>query len=150
MNFISVVVEVLVAGERLVAELGKAALHAERNAGTVEQDRGLETFAHQARGLQHVDETDRAFEGDGVKCNERLFAGLGFDVFKYLLLVIDEKVTLLVGGLCDGWHVALLALGPVAGRNAILQRPCQSTFCTTHHQNSQFAFNIAVNLECDF
>jgi hypothetical protein len=28
-----------------------------------------------------------------------------------------------------------------------LQRTCQLTFCTTDHQNSQFAINYAFNLE---
>ena len=79
------VVEILVTRKRLVAELREAALHAERDAGAVKQDRGLEALAHQARGLQQVDEADRAFEGDGVERDQRLFAGLGFHVLENLL-----------------------------------------------------------------
>jgi hypothetical protein len=84
-----------------------------------------------------------------MKCDERLFAGLGFDVFENLLLVVDEIVALLACGHCDGWHVALLALAPgrLPGASAILQRTCQSTFCTTDHQNSQFTVNYAFDLE---
>jgi hypothetical protein len=45
-----------------------------------------------------------------VKRHQCFFAGLGFDVFENLLFVVDEKITLLVGRLCYGRHVALLAL----------------------------------------
>jgi hypothetical protein len=33
------------------------------------------------------------------------------------------------------------------GATGILQRTCQLTFCTTDHQNSQFAINYTFNLE---
>ena len=91
------VVEVLSAGKRLVAKLGEAALDAKRDARAVKQDRGLEPFPLKPRRLQQIDEADRAFERDGVKGDERLFARLRLDVLEYLLLVIDEEVALLVG-----------------------------------------------------
>src|SRR5215471_18907387 len=46
------VAEVLRAREWLVAQLRKAALHAQRHAGPVQQHRGLEAFALQAQRLQ--------------------------------------------------------------------------------------------------
>ena len=85
-----------VAGEGLVAERRKAALQAERDARSVEQDGGLVAFAQQPRGLQHVDQADGAFERHGVKGDERLLAGIGLDVFKDLLFVVDEEVAFLL------------------------------------------------------
>ena len=134
------------AGERLVAELGEAALHAERDAGSVEQDRGLEAFAHQARRLQQVDETDRAFEGDGVEGDQRFLAGLGFDVFEYLLLVIDEIVALLMGGLASrlAWAPLLLAPTVVAaggsGTSYAINVPIDCD-AQSIHSNHQFTVN---------
>ena len=43
------IVEVVMPGKRLVADFGKAALHAERHAGAIEKDRGLEPFAQEPR-----------------------------------------------------------------------------------------------------
>src|SRR5882757_11287092 len=64
-DLLDAVVEVEVPGEGLVAELGKAALDAEGHARAVEQNRGLEPLLDEAGGLEEIDETDRAFEGDG-------------------------------------------------------------------------------------
>ena len=44
--------------------------------------------------------------------------GCGLDVLEDLLLVVDEEVAFLVGGMRDGWHVRLafsLASRPSAG-----------------------------------
>jgi hypothetical protein len=105
------VVEVQVAGEGLVAQRGKAALHAQRHAGAVQQDRGLEALALQPRGLQQVDEADRAFEGDGVEGDERLLAGFGLDVGEDLLFVVDEELAFLVQRVGDSWAWWLLGGG---------------------------------------
>src|SRR5580704_10871828 len=83
-------------GKRFVAELREAALKAERYTRAVEQHGGLEALAQQARGLEQVDQADGAFECHGVERDERLFSGLGFDVFEDLLLVVDQVVTFLV------------------------------------------------------
>ena len=99
-----------------VADLRKAALHAKRDTGTVKQDGGLEALAHQARGLQHIDEPDRALKGDGVKRDQRFFAGFRFHIFENLLFVIDEIVAFLAGWHCYGWHVPLLVIVPGVGR----------------------------------
>src|ERR1700722_5054619 len=110
------VVEVLMSGECLVADLGKTALDAEGDAGAIQQDRGLETLAHQARGLQHVDEADRAFEGDRVKRHQGFFTGVCFDVFENFLFVVDQDVALFASGYRYGWHGALLALARTSSR----------------------------------
>src|SRR6185369_15835072 len=55
-------VEVLMPRKRLVAQLRKAALHAESDAGPIEQDRSFETFALQPNRLQHVHQANRALE----------------------------------------------------------------------------------------
>src|SRR5450755_1920939 len=110
------VVEILMTGKCLVPNFREATLHAERHARTVQENRSLEAFAHQPRGLQHIDETDRAFERDRMKCHQCLFARFGFDVLENLLFVIDQKVTLLARRHCYSWHVVLLAIVPGVGR----------------------------------
>src|ERR1700761_878580 len=45
------------------------------------------------------------------------------------------------------WHSLLWPRSDGRAHQQILQRPCQTRFCTTHHQNSQFAFNNTFNLE---
>src|SRR6266849_4657972 len=95
--------------ECLVSELRKSALHAQRDARTVKQHRGLEAFALQPQRLKHIDEPDRAFESDGMKGNERLLAGGCLDVLENLFLVIDQIVTLLVSNRSDCRHVLLRA-----------------------------------------
>ena len=94
------VVEVLLAGERFVAELRKTAHDPERHAGTVEQDAGLEAFAQKAGCLEKVDKTDRAFEGNRMKGDEGLFTGFGLYVFEDLLFVVDEIITFFMRGEC--------------------------------------------------
>ncbi len=103
------VVEVLRAGKGLVAELRKTALNAQGHARAIEQNRRLEAFALEPQRLQDIDETDGAFEGDGVECDQRLLARLGFDVFEHLLFVIDQIVALLVGRHGHSGHGPLLA-----------------------------------------
>src|SRR5450830_1083247 len=51
-------VEVLMTGKRFVAQGREVALDTQGNAGTVQQDRGVEALALQAGGLQQIDETD--------------------------------------------------------------------------------------------
>ena len=63
----------------------------------------------QARRLQHVDEADRALEGDGVERDQRLFAGRGLDVLEDLLLVVDEKLSFFVR------RCVIAAMGPPVG-----------------------------------
>jgi hypothetical protein len=94
-------------GKGLVAERREAALHAERDAGAVQQDGGLEALALQARGLQQVDEADRAFEGDGVEGDERFLARFGLNVFEDLLFVVDEVFACGVRGFEDFGHEVL-------------------------------------------
>src|SRR5258706_1514710 len=103
------IIEVLVARKGFVAEFRKAALDAERHAGSIEEDRGREALALEAQRLKHVYETDRAFEGDGMKGHEGLLARLGFDVLEHLLFIVDQVVALLMSGRGDGRHVLLLA-----------------------------------------
>src|SRR5260370_3914427 len=103
------IVEVLVARKGFVAQFRKAALDAERHAGSIEEDRGREALALEAQRLKHVHETNRALEGDGVKGNEGLLARLGFDVLEHLLFIVDQVVALLMSGCGDGRHVLLLA-----------------------------------------
>ena len=79
------------AGEGFVADLGKAALHAERDAGAIEQHGGLEALAQQAGRLQQVDEADRALEGDSMEGDERFFAGIRLDVLEHLLFIVDQN-----------------------------------------------------------
>src|SRR5260370_35025310 len=102
------IVEVLVTRKGFVAEFRKAALDAERHAGSIEEDRGRQALALEAQRLQHVHETNRALEGDGVKGNEGLLARLGFDVLEHLLFIVDQVVALLMSGCGDRRHVLLL------------------------------------------
>jgi G3E family GTPase len=97
-------VEVEVPRERLVAELRKAALHAERHARPVEQDGRLETFAFQAHRLQQVHEPDRAFEGHRVERDQGFFPWFGLHVLEDLLLVVDQEVTGFVRSELDLGH----------------------------------------------
>jgi hypothetical protein len=83
--------------------------NAERHAGPIEQDRGLEPFALEPQRLEDVDETDGAFEGHGMERHECLLARRGFDVLEDLLFVIDQIVALLVGRHGHGRHGPLLA-----------------------------------------
>ena len=73
-------------GKRLIAERRKTALEAERDSGTIKQDRRLVSFTQQARSDQSVDNPDRTFKGDGVKGDQSFFAGVGFDVWERLSL----------------------------------------------------------------
>ncbi len=77
------------AGEGFVAELRKAALHAQRDARAVKENRGLETLAQEPGRLKQVHQTDRTFEGDGVEGDQRLLARLRLHVLKDLFLVVD-------------------------------------------------------------
>src|SRR5258708_2097779 len=79
-----------VARKRLVAKRREAALETERHARSIEQDRGFIAFAEQPRGDERIHDPDRAFKGNGVKSDERFFAGVGLDVRKYFLLVVHE------------------------------------------------------------
>src|SRR5262245_61727318 len=103
------IVEVLVARKRFVAEFRKAALDAEGHAGSIEEDRGFEALALEAQRLKHVHEANRTFEGDGMKGNEGFLARLGLDVLKHLLFVVDQIVALLMSDRGDSRHVPLLA-----------------------------------------
>src|SRR3984957_298679 len=124
------IVEVLSAWERFVADFGKAALDAEGDAWPVEQNGGLEAFALKAGRLKQVDEADRAFEGDRVERHEGLFPGLRLDVLENLFLIVDEGVAFLVGRMSDRWHRGLafrLRAGPsagAAGRGAMVVPSC--------------------------
>src|SRR6185503_5818329 len=64
-EFDNLVVHGHVTRKCFAAELGKAALNAERHAGPVQEDGRFETFAQQARRLQQVDEPNRALKGYG-------------------------------------------------------------------------------------
>src|SRR5580658_283021 len=95
--------------KRFGAELRKAPLDAEEHPRTIEEHARFESLSHEAYGLEHVDQADRAFEGDRVKSDERLLAGLGFDIFEDLLFVVDEEVAFLVSGQIDGRHDRILS-----------------------------------------
>ncbi len=97
-------VEVEMAIEGGVAELGKTALHAEGDARSVKQDRGFKPFIDQATRLQQVDQTDGSFKGDGVKRDQRFFTRFGFHIGEHLLLVVHEKITRLIGRTADSRH----------------------------------------------
>src|ERR1700722_5716197 len=96
-------------GECLRSNLGKPPLDAEKHARPIEEDARIEALAHQARGLKHVDQADRPFEGHRVEGHERLFARLGFDVFEDLFLVVDEEISLFVRRCRDSRHGWLLS-----------------------------------------
>src|SRR5277367_6681690 len=110
-GFGQLIVEVLMPGESLVAEARESALDPERDAGSVEQHRGVEALALQPGRLEEVDETDRALEGDGMESDERFLAGFGFDVLEHLLFVVDQIVARLMGWLRHGWHGRPLIAG---------------------------------------
>lgn len=76
---LELIVEVLCAGERLVADLGEAALDAEGDAGSIQEDGRFISFAGEADRLKDVHEADGAFERDGVESDESLLAGFGFE-----------------------------------------------------------------------
>src|SRR3954469_25313981 len=83
-----------VARERLVADLGEAAgAGGHQDAGPVEDEVRLEPLAHQARGRQQVDETDRSLVRDRVHERVGGLALLGLDVGKELLLDVEELGT---------------------------------------------------------
>src|SRR5258707_1884778 len=127
------VVEVLSAGEGFVAELRETALHAERDARAVKQDRGLESLALKARRLQEIDEADRAFESDRVESDKGLLSRLRLYVLKDLLLIIDQKIPLLMGGSGDCWHCAdPLADAGAAGLLETERNNRASTFGSIH------------------
>ena len=98
------VVEILMARKRLVAELGKAALDAERDAGAIKQDRRLKALALQPRRLQQVHEPDGAFESHGMEGDERFFSRLRLHILENLLFVINQKITLFMGRRGHSWH----------------------------------------------
>src|SRR3954451_25041269 len=80
-----------VAQERLVADLGEAAgAGGHQDAGPVEDEVRLEPLAHQARGRQQVDETDRSLVRDRVHERVGGLALLGLDVGEELLLGVEE------------------------------------------------------------
>ena len=109
MNLVSWLPKFCAPGNGSSPSFGKPALHAERHAGAVEQDGGLEAFAMKAQRLKHIDQADRAFERDGVKRHQSFFARLRFDVLKDFFFVVDQKVTLLMRRHGDGGHDLLLA-----------------------------------------
>src|SRR5258708_4657900 len=96
----------LVSRERFGAELGVAALDAQKNTRPVQEDARFESFSHEPRGLQHVDEANRALEGHGMEGDERLLSRCRFDVLENLLFVVDEVVALFVLRSVDRWHVS--------------------------------------------
>ena len=104
-------------GNASLPEFGIAALDAQEHARPVQQHARLEALAHEARGLEHVHEADRAFEGDRVECDERLLSRACFDVLEDLLLIVDEKIAFLVLCFFDGGHafVSLLAVCDATG-----------------------------------
>jgi putative flavoprotein involved in K+ transport len=97
-------VEVEMAVEGRVAELGKTALNAESDARTIEQDRGFKPFVDQTTRLQQIDQADGSFKGHGVKSNQRFFTRFGFDIGEHLLLVVDEEIARLIGRTADSRH----------------------------------------------
>ena len=62
------------------------------------------SFAQQACSREGVDDTDRTFEGDGVKGDQSFFARIGFDVGKDFLFVVHEKVSSFMQFCCYFWH----------------------------------------------
>jgi hypothetical protein len=100
--------KVLLAGKRLVTDLWKATLHAQQDAGAIEQDRRLEPLFVQADRVEDVYQPDRALEGHGVRGHKRLFARLGLYVFENLGRVIDEMVAGFVGVPGDCGHLPLV------------------------------------------
>src|SRR5580698_1318569 len=103
-EFGELIAKVLRAGEWLVAQFRKTTLYAERDTRPIQQHRGLKSFSLQTQRLKNIDETDGAFEGDGVKRDERFFSGLRFNVLKDLFFVIDQIVTFLMRSCGDGGH----------------------------------------------
>jgi hypothetical protein len=101
------IVEVEMPRERLVAKGRKTALNAERHAGAVQQNRGLEPFAQQAFRLQQIHQADRPLEGHGVKGDQRLLARLRLDVLEHFFFIVDEEVALFVGGVLNSRHACV-------------------------------------------
>src|SRR5580692_3977435 len=85
-------------GKRFGAKLRKAPLDAEEHPWTIEEHARFESLSHEAYGLEHIDQADRAFESDCVKRDERFLARLGFDILEDLVFVVDEEVAILVSG----------------------------------------------------
>jgi hypothetical protein len=68
-------------------------------------DRGLEPLLHEALRLKNVHQTDRAFKGDGVEGDKGLLARIGLTVLENRLLMVDKKVSALIGGVGHGWYL---------------------------------------------
>ena len=114
------IVEVLRAGEGLVADLGEAALDAEGDAGSIQEDGRFIAFARESDRLEDVHEANGALERDGVESDESLLAGFGFDILEDLFLVVYEEIAFLVCGRCYGCHVGPPCLGGgMGGANGV-------------------------------
>src|SRR5208282_100855 len=90
--------------KRLIAKGRESTLEPERDAWAIKQDGCVVSFSQQARCGERVDDTDRPFESDGVKGNERFFAGIGFNIGKHFLFVVHEKVSGFMHFFFDFWH----------------------------------------------
>ena len=70
-----------------------------------QQNRGFKAFVDQSAGLQQVHQTDGSFEGNGMECHQGLLTWLSLYVWKNFFLVVNEKITRLIGGAVDCRHV---------------------------------------------
>ncbi|CUX05440.1 hypothetical protein AGR1B_pAt30105 [Agrobacterium fabacearum S56] len=104
---LKVLVEVQMARERFIPELGETSLDPQCDARPVKKDRSLIAFPLQADGIENVHKPDGAFERHRVEGYERLLTRVGLNVLENLGLVVDKEVTILVRRLRYFRHVCI-------------------------------------------